>query len=136
MAGARGRWVWVRTLSALEKTATRAACDRLAVEILTPRWLLESRPAGLAHPIRIFCRQSGSKYSFVARCRSVEPETEGEEFDIPFARLDHDEEAHAELRFHVMWLRHTGRWWPLHVSVTLEEALGLIETSPVLRPFL
>jgi hypothetical protein len=33
-----------------------------------------------------------------------------------------------------MWHRHTGQWWRLHSSVTLEEALRLIETEPLLQP--
>jgi hypothetical protein len=79
-------------------------------------------------------RQRGSKYSFIARYVSDFPETDGEEFDVPFARLDHDEESLTELRFHVVWLRHTGKWWPLHVSLTLEEALQRVESSPLLHP--
>ena len=33
-----------------------------------------------------------------------------------------------------MWFRHTGRWWPMHAAVTLDEALHLIETDQVLWP--
>ena len=44
------------------------------------------------------------------------------------------EECFTETQFDVMWRRHTGRWWLLHPSVTLEEALHLIETEPPLQP--
>jgi hypothetical protein len=49
-------------------------------------------------------------------------------------RLDHCEEDVAATRFDVIWHRHTGRWWLTRSAVTLEEALHLIDTDPVLRP--
>ena len=48
--------------------------------------------------------------------------------------LDHMEEHIADIRFDVMWRRDTGQYWRLHSSVTLEEALHLIETEPFLQP--
>jgi hypothetical protein len=79
-------------------------------------------------------RWRGSQHSFVARFRSGFAHNRGDEFDAPFVRLDHREEDLAATRFDVMWHRHTGRWWLTRSAVTLEEALHLIETDPVLRP--
>ena len=50
-----------------------------------------------------------------------------EEFDAGYARLDHVEESIQELRFDVMWHRHTGQWWRLHAALTLDEALAEVE---------
>jgi hypothetical protein len=33
-----------------------------------------------------------------------------------------------------MWRRHTGQYWRTHSSVTLEQALDLIDTEPWLQP--
>lgn len=77
---------------------------------------------------------AGSRYSFITRYRSGFLDNAGKEFDSAFTRLDHVEELIAETRFDVMWHRHTGQWWPLYSSVTLEEALRLIETEPLLQP--
>jgi hypothetical protein len=128
------RWVRVRRLAPEEKTAIGAACGRLISDVLKPRFLREIRPTDYNYPIDILGRWRGNKYSFITRFRSGFPDNAGEEFDAPFARLDHVEECIAETCFDVMWHRHTGQWWHLHSAVPLEAALRLIETDPVLRP--
>jgi hypothetical protein len=84
--------------------------------------------------LHIFGKWRGSNYSFITRYRSGFPENRGEEFDAPFTRLDHAEEHLAEVRFDVMWRRHTGQWWRLYDAVSLEEALRSIETDICLQP--
>jgi hypothetical protein len=126
--------IWVRTLSVPEKAAIAAVCERFIAETLKPRFLPEIRPTRFNYPIDLFGSWRGSKYSFVLRYRSGWPDNEGEEFNGAFTRLDHVEESLAETRFDVMWHRHTGQWWRAHGSVTLEEALRLIEATPLLQP--
>ena len=128
------RWVRVMALAKEEKAAIAATCERFIGEVLRPRFLPEIRPTGFNYPVGIRGQWRGSRYSFVTRYRSGFPENRGEEFDAPFACLVHREEDLTATRFDVMWFRHTGRWWPMHSAVTLDEALHLIETDPVLRP--
>jgi hypothetical protein len=127
-------WVRVRALTADEKAALAAACERFIAETLKPRFLPEIRPTSFNYPVDIFGKWRGRSYSFITRYRSGFPENAGEEFDSAFTRLDHVEECIAETRFDVMWHRHTGRWYRLHSSVTHEEALRLIETEELLQP--
>ena len=124
----------VRTLAAEEKAAIAARCDRFIAEILKPRFLPEIRRTELNYPVDISGKWRGSKYSFFTRYRSGFSDNEGEEFDAVFTRLDHVEEQIAEIRFDLMWRRHSGQYWRLHSAVTLEDALRLIETEPLLRP--
>jgi hypothetical protein len=84
--------------------------------------------------VDIYGKWRASKYSFLLRYRSGFPENAGDEFDSPFARLDHVEECIAETRFDLMWQRHSGQWWRAYPSVKLEEALRLIETDPLVQP--
>jgi hypothetical protein len=128
------RWVRVKVLAAEEKLAVAGECERFIAETLKPRFLPEIRPTPFNYPVDIFGKLRGSKYSFITRYRSGFPDNAGEEFDSAFARLDHVEECLAETRFGVMWHRHTGQWRRLFSSVTLEEALRLIETEPLLQP--
>jgi hypothetical protein len=128
------RWVRGRALSAKERAAIAAACERFIYGTLKPRFLPEIRPTEFNYPVDIFGKWRGSKYSFITRYRSGFPDNVGEEFDAPFARLDHVEEHLAETRFDVMWQRHTGQWWRLLSSVTLDQALGLITTESLLQP--
>ncbi len=54
----------------------------------------------------------------------------GEEFDAPYARID----GMGPGRFDIDWMRHTGKWWRLHVGLTLAESLRTLETDGVLHP--
>lgn len=128
------RRIWVRELGAEEKAAIAAECERFIAGTLKPRFLPEIRPSRFNYPVDIRGRWRAGKYSFIVRYRSGFPDNAGEEFDAAFTRLDHVEEHLAGIRFHVMWHRHTGQWWRLHSSVTLAEALHLIETEPLLQP--
>lgn len=134
MPGRKMKSVWVKALATAEKATIAASCGRFIAETLKPRFLPEIRPTQFNYPIDIFGKWRGSKYSFIMRYRSGFPDNAGEEFDSAFTRLDHVEECLAGTRFDVMWHRHTGQWWRLHSSVTLEDALHLIETEPLLQP--
>jgi hypothetical protein len=37
-------------------------------------------------------------------------------------------------RVDIYWMQHTGEWYPVHHGVTLDEALGLLISDPVLHP--
>jgi hypothetical protein len=134
MAKREYRWVRIKALTAEEKATIAAACERLIVEFLKPQFLPAVHPTEFNYPVDIFGKWRGSKYSFITRYRSGFPENAGEEFDSAFTRFDHLEECVTETRFDVMWHRHTGQWWPVHRSVTLEEALRLIEAERHLQP--
>jgi hypothetical protein len=131
---ARRQRIWVKMLTAEDKAAIGARCERFIAEVLKPRFLPEVRPTEFNYPIDIAGKWRGSRYSFSTRYRSGFPENLGEEFDAPFTRLDHAYERPAEIRFDVMWRRHTGQWWRLYPAVLLEEALRLIETDMALQP--
>lgn len=128
------RKVWGRALTVEDKEAIAAVCERFIAGTLKPRFLPEIRPIGFNYPVDIFGKWRGNKYSFITRYRSGFPDNTGEEFDSAFTRLDHVEECLKEIRFDVMWHRHTGQWFRLHAAVTLEEALRLIETDGLLQP--
>ena len=130
----KARWVRVKSLTKEEKAAVAAAGERFIADVLKPRFLPEICPTAFNYPVDIFGKWRGSKYSFITRYRSGFPDHLGEEFNAPFSRLDHVEEHLGETCLDVMWHRHTGQWWRLHSAVTLEEALRLIETEPLLQP--
>lgn len=134
MARSQRAWVRVKALTTQERAVVAASCERFIVEILKARFLPEVRPTSFNYPIDIVGKWRGSKYSFITRYRSGFPENLGEEFDSAFTRLDHVEEHLSDLRFHVMWHRHTGQWFRLHASVTLDEALRLMASEELLWP--
>ncbi|WP_181173662.1 hypothetical protein [Mesorhizobium sp. B2-3-12] len=122
--------MWVKRLSSDEKLIITAACERFIADVLKPRFI-PSQPNRLDHPVAIFGKWRGGKYGLSARYHF----DDGEDFNVPFARLDHvEEDVRAETRFDLMWHRHTGAWWRLHAAVTVEEALRLIADDTRLQP--
>lgn len=125
--------VWAKALTPEEKAAITATCERLISVYLKPKFLPMISPTQFNYPVDISGKWRGNSYSFFVRFRSGFAHNAGEEFDAAFARLDYAPEG-SEPRFDVMWHRHTGQWWPLYRSVTLDEALNAIETDGILRP--
>jgi hypothetical protein len=123
--------VWVKVLSKEEKEEIAAACERFIAGVLKPRFLPDIRPTEFNYPVGLSGKWRGHRYSFIQRYRSGSGDDAGEEFDHAFARLDH---AGGD-RFDLMWHRHTGRWLRFRASVTLAEALRLIEEEELLQPF-
>jgi hypothetical protein len=131
----RGRWADLggrsgQGPSPSEKATIVAACERFITEVLRPRFLPEIRPTEFNYPIDIRGKWHGRNYRFFQRYRSDGHHTEKGEFDWPFVRLEYV----GPDRFDISFFRHTEKWWPLHRSVTLKEALRLIETDGLLHP--
>ena len=129
---------WIRTVPAarpvtaddLEKQAIIIACEDFIRDVLTPRFLPEIRPTEWNYVVDIRGAWAAGRYRFIQRYRSGMEHNRGEEFDAPFARID----RMGRDRFDIYWMRHTGKWWRLHVGVTLVEALRILETDGVLHP--
>ncbi len=129
---------WVRTRQAprpelpsdTEKQAIIAACERLIVEVLKPRFLPEIKPTEWNYCIDIHGAWAAGRYRFIQRYRSGWPDNLCEEFDAPFARID----RMGPDRFDIYWMRHTGKWWRLHAGVTLAEAMAILVSDGHLHP--
>jgi hypothetical protein len=117
-------------ISAAEKSAVTAACQRLIDDFLKPRFLPAIRPTQFNYPVDILGKWHSTKYRFVQRYRSSYPENHGEEFDAPFARLDWI----SRDRFHIQWHRHTGKWLCLHRNLTLVGAIDVLKSDGLLHP--
>jgi hypothetical protein len=107
------------------------ACERFIAEFLKPRFLAEIRPTEWNYKVDIHGDWRAGRYRFMRRYRSGFEHNRGEEFDAPFARLDHM----GPDNFDIYWMRHTGAWWRLHTGVTLARALQILETDGVLHPY-
>ncbi|MDX8441237.1 hypothetical protein [Mesorhizobium australafricanum] len=113
-----------------EKQAIVTACEKFIQDVLKPRYLSEIRPTKWNYTVDIRGAWAGGRYRFIQRFRSGWEQNRGEEFDAPFARLDRI----GPDRFDIYWMRHTGKWWPLHANVTLVEALHILEADELLHP--
>ncbi len=107
-----------------------AACESFIRDVLKPRFLPQIRPTDWNYVVDIHGAWAAGRYRFMQRYRSGMAHNRGEEFDAPFARIDRV----GPDRFDIYWMRHTGKWWRLHVGVTLVEALEILETDGVLHP--
>lgn len=117
-------------LSSDEKAFITVACQGFIDEVLKPRFLPEILPTEFNYPVDITGKWQGPRYRFIKRYRSGFPDTLGEEFDAPFARLD----WMSPNRFDIQWHRHTGAWYRLHRNHSLTEALKIMETDGILHP--
>ncbi len=113
-----------------EKQMIVAACEAFTVDVLKPRFLPQIRPTEWNYVIDIHGAWAAGRYRFMQRYRSGMEHNRGEEFDAPFARID----RMGPDRFDIYWMRHTGKWWRLHVGLTLAESLRILETDGVLHP--
>ncbi len=128
------RWI-VRNSAAAkatdsEKAAIVAACDRFVAEVLKPRFLPQIHPTKFNYPVDIYGKWHGGRYRFIQRYRSGFSDNAGWEFESAFARLDYLGLG----RFDVMWHRHTGQWFRLYRSISLNEALRCVEEDGHLHP--
>jgi hypothetical protein len=120
-----------------EKRAIIDACETFIREVLKPRFLREITPAeeiamtDWNYVIDIHGAWTAGRYRFMQRYRSAFPHNRGYEFGAPFARID----RMGPDQFDIKWMRHTGQWWPVYSGKTLAEALHILETDPVLRPY-
>ena len=107
-----------------------AACEAFIRDVLKPRFLPEIRPTEWNYVVDIRGAWAGGRYRFKQRYRSGMEHNRGEEFDAPFARID----RMGPDRYDIYWMRHTERWWRLYTSVTLADALRILETDEILHP--
>lgn len=105
-----------------EKQRIIAACEAHIAEVLMPRFLPEIRETEFNYPVGISGKWHGRHYRFLTRYRSGYADNKGEEFDVPFARL----EWAGRDRFDISYYRHTEKWFPLQRGLTLEKALAKI----------
>ena len=132
---ARGHWVYVggragNKPSAGEKHTITAACERLIVDVLLPRYLPQIEPTEYNYPVAIYGKWHGNKYRFITRYRSGHANAISPEFEAPFARIDFVSRHRFDLSYH----RHNGEWFCLFPAVTLEEALKLIADGNHFQP--
>ncbi|OHV67668.1 hypothetical protein LCM4577_24695 [Mesorhizobium sp. LCM 4577] len=118
------------TIDPREKQAIVTSCEKFIQDVLKPKYLSEIRPTQWNYTVDIRGAWAGGRYRFIQRFRSGWEQNRGEEFDAPFARLDRI----GPDRFDIYWMRHTGKWWPLHANVTLVEALHILEADELLHP--
>ncbi|WP_245439594.1 hypothetical protein [Microvirga aerophila] len=110
--------------------AITTACERLLAEVLRPRFLPAIRPTSFSYPVAITGKWHSNKYRFLQRFRSDDPDALEPKFDAPFASLGYvDRDC-----FDVSWHRHTEEWFCLYRSVSLTEALRLIESDRYPHP--
>ena len=115
---------------ASEKEVIVAACEAFIGDVLKPRFLPQIRPTQWNYVIDIHGAWAVGRYRFMQRDRSGMEHNRCDEFDAPFARID----RMGPDGFDIYWMRHTGKWWRVHVGVTLAETLRILETDEVLYP--
>ena len=118
------------TFSEAEKARVTGACERLIDDFLKPRFLPSIQPTEFNYPVDILGKWHGAKYRLIQRYRSGFPDNLGEEFDVPFARLDWI----SRDCFDIQWHRHTGEWFRVYRGLTLDKAIETLKSDRILQP--
>jgi hypothetical protein len=132
----RGTWVYVggragNKPSPSEKAAITTACEKLISDVLLPRFLPEIHPKPIGnYPVAILGKWHGNKYRFLTRYQSDDPNSYQHEFEWSFARIDYVNQG----GFDLFWHRYNGEWHCLQQHISLEDALALIGSDPLLQP--
>ncbi len=80
--------------------------------------------------IDIFTRWYHSYFYFCATYACPHPDAISPTFESRFARMG----CEGDGKFNLSYMRHTGQWWPVRSSLTLEECLNEIRDDPLLAP--
>ena len=131
----RGVWTYTGVRSGTkpkldEKREIIAACEKLIEDVLKPRYLPKITRTKFNYPIALFGKWHGNKYRFVTRYRSGFTDNLGEEFEVPFARLEFVKSGHFDLSYY----RHTGEWYRLDTHLSLAKALKTIAAGGHFAP--
>jgi hypothetical protein len=136
---AKQRKTWVYTPGRDPRTkvsdARKAEIERKARELidtdLTPK-SVEPPPKKpkFNYVIGLSTRWHGRFFYFVATYACPFPDALSPTFEVDFARLEHT----AEGRFHLAYMRHTGKWQQLFAGLTLDECLKSIRDDPWFHP--
>lgn len=80
--------------------------------------------------IDITTRWHGAFFYFIAAYASPGPNAISPTFESPFTRL----EFAGQGRFHLEYMRHTGKWCQVYPGVTLDDALQTIRDEGLFQP--
>lgn len=112
---------------------------KLRVDAEANRLLEEFRPQCVLEPpaepkfnyiIDLYARWRGRYLTLGATYACPFPNAFSPTFDAPFARLEHV----GGDRFHLAYMRHTGKWEPVYFGLPLAEAVETIRSEALFQP--
>ncbi|MBW2145438.1 MAG: hypothetical protein JRI22_00300 [Deltaproteobacteria bacterium] len=80
--------------------------------------------------VDIYTKWYHSYFYFCAKYRSPAPNAISPFFDVKFARMEYVGNG----RFNLSYMRHTGQWWEIYTSLSIDECMALIKDEPHFLP--
>jgi hypothetical protein len=113
------------------KTTVKAKADDLVETVLKPQHI-KPPPEDMRwnYVVDIYTKWHGSFFYFCAKYANPRPGAIASHFETRFARLEYV----AKDRFHLSYMRHTGKWWQVYPDLSLDECLDTIEDDPLFMP--
>ena len=113
------------------KAEVQAKADELIEMQLKPRFI-EPPPEDRRwnYIIDIWARWHRSFFHFGSTYASPGPNALSPTFESPFARMEHVGDG----KFHLAYMRHTGKWWEVYRGLTVDECLKRIKDEAIFQP--
>lgn len=133
MAKKKAQRMWIYTppkptIPEKEKSQTEIVCQAF-IEKMKPHWV-QPPIEKWGYVSDVYGKWYRSYYYFCALYRYDFPEAIRNESEMKFTRLEY---AGTD-QFHLSYFRHTGQWWQVFESLSLEACLQEIESNPIFAP--
>ena len=113
------------------KAEVQAKADELIEAQLKPRFLVPPpRDERWSYLTGITPRWHRSFFYLVGTYASPGPDALSPTFESPFARMEYVGAG----RFHLAYMRHTGKWREVHRGLTLDESIATIRDRRLFHP--
>ena len=113
------------------KATVKTKADELVETTLKPQ-NIKPPPEDMAfnYVVDIYTKWYRNYLYFCATYANPRPTAIASHFEIKFARLEYVEKD----RYHLSYMRHTGKWWEVYPDLSLDECLTTIKDDPLFMP--
>ena len=84
--------------------------------------------------VDLYTKWHRNYFYFCAKYACPGPNALSPFFDTGFARLEYVGSVGRQSRFHLSYMRHTGRWWEIRRGLSLKQCLAEVRGSGLFHP--
>ncbi len=110
------------------KATVKAKADEFVDAVLKPQNIIPpSEYMVLNYVVDIYTKWYRNYFYFCTKYANSRPDAIADHFETKFARLEYVKQD----RYHLSYMRFTGKWWLVYQNLSLDECLNIIKDDPV-----